>query len=138
MRVSPRSWGSKPLAFCRVPGVHIWRFLANGLRVSAIHPPQKGGRVNKTELIDALATDVNLSKADAGRAVEALFGDSGVLAREMKAGGRVQITGFGTFQAKKRAAREGRDPRTGATIQIKAATLPAFKAGQALKDALNS
>ncbi len=94
--------------------------------------------MNKTELIDALAVEVNLSKADAGRAIEALFGDSGLLAREMKAGGRVQITGFGSFQAKKRAAREGRDPRTGATIQIKAATLPAFKAGQALKDALNS
>ena len=94
--------------------------------------------MNKTELIDALAAEVNLSKADAGRAVEALFGDSGLIAKEMKAGSRVQITGFGTFQAKQRAAREGRDPRTGATIQIKAATLPAFKAGQALKDALNS
>ncbi len=94
--------------------------------------------MNKTELIDALAAEVNLSKADAGRTIEALFGDSGLLAREMKAGGRVQITGFGSFQAKKRAAREGRDPRTGATIQIKAATLPHFKAGQALKDALNS
>ena len=94
--------------------------------------------MNKTELIEALAAEVNLSKADAGRTIEALFGDSGLLAREMKTGGRVQITGFGSFQAKKRAAREGRDPRTGATIQIKAATLPHFKAGQALKDALNS
>ena len=94
--------------------------------------------MNKTELIEALAAEVNLSKADAGRTIEAVFGDSGLLAREMKAGGRVQITGFGSFQAKKRAAREGRDPRTGATIQIKAATLPHFKAGQALKDALNS
>lgn len=94
--------------------------------------------MNKTELIEALAAEVNLSKADAGRTIEALFGDSGLLAREMKAGGRVQITGFGSFQAKKRSAREGRDPRTGATIQIKAATLPHFKAGQALKDALNS
>lgn len=93
--------------------------------------------MNKTELIEALAAEVNLSKADAGRTIEALFGDSGLLAREMKAGGRVQITGFGSFQAKKRSAREGRDPRTGATIQIKAATLPHFKAGQALKDALN-
>lgn len=92
--------------------------------------------MNKTELIDALAAEVNLSKADAGRAVEALFGDSGLIARELKAGNRVQITGFGSFQAKKRAAREGRDPRTGNPIQIKAATLPAFKAGQAFKDAL--
>lgn len=94
--------------------------------------------MNKTELIDALAADANLSKADAGRVVESLFGDAGLIAKTMKSGGRVQITGFGTFQAKQRKAREGRDPRTGATIQIKAATLPAFKAGQALKDALNS
>ena len=93
--------------------------------------------MNKTELIEALAAEVNLSKADAGRAIEALFGDSGVIARQLKSGERVQITGFGTFQAKARAARQGRDPRTGATIQIKAATLPSFKAGQALKDSLN-
>ena len=93
--------------------------------------------MNKTELIETLAAEVNLSKADAGRAIEALFGDKGMIARELKSGGRVQITGFGTFQAKQRKARQGRDPRTGATIQIKAATLPAFKAGQALKDSLN-
>ncbi|MFQ5810783.1 MAG: HU family DNA-binding protein [Armatimonadota bacterium] len=93
--------------------------------------------MNKTELTDALASQTGLSKADAGRAVEALFGDDSLIAKELKAGRRVQITGFGSFVARKRAARTGRDPRTGATIQIAAATRPAFKAGQVLKDALN-
>ena len=96
-----------------------------------------GGLVNKTELIEALASQAGLSKADAGRAVEALFGDDGLIAGTLRKGDRVQITGFGTFVARKRAARTGRDPRTGGTIQISAANVPAFKAGQALKDALN-
>ena len=93
--------------------------------------------MNKTELIDALASQAGLSKADAGRAVEALFGDDGLIAGTLRKGDRVQITGFGTFVARKREARQGRDPRTGGTIEIKAANVPAFKAGQALKDALN-
>ncbi len=94
--------------------------------------------MNKVELIEALASRANLSKADAGRAVEALFNGDGVIAGEMRSGSRVQITGFGTFQVRDRAARTGRDPRTGAPIQIKAAKVPAFKAGQVLKNALNS
>jgi DNA-binding protein HU-beta len=93
--------------------------------------------VNKTELIEALAAQAGLSKADAGRSIEALFGDGGMIAATLKGGERVQITGFGTFVARKRAARTGRDPRTGGSIEIAAATLPAFKAGQAFKDALN-
>lgn len=93
--------------------------------------------MNKTELIDALASQAGLSKADAGRAIEALFGDDGLIAGTLRKGDRVQITGFGTFVARKREARQGRDPRTGGTIEIKAANVPAFKAGQALKDALN-
>lgn len=93
--------------------------------------------MNKTELIDALSSQAGLSKADAGRAIEALFGDDGLIAGTLRQGNRVQITGFGTFVARKREARQGRDPRTGGTIQIKAANVPAFKAGQALKDALN-
>lgn len=93
--------------------------------------------MNKTELIDALASHSGLSKADAGRAIESLFGADGLIAAELRKGQRVQITGFGTFQARKRAARTGRDPRTGNAIAIAAATLPAFKAGQALKDAVN-
>lgn len=93
--------------------------------------------MNKTELIDALASESGLSKADATRAIEALFGSDGMIARELRKGSKVQITGFGTFQARKRAARMGRDPRTGNAIQIQAATLPSFKAGQGLKDAVN-
>lgn len=93
--------------------------------------------MNKSELIDALASSAGLSKADAGRVADALFGEDGLIVKELRSGSRVQITGFGTFVARKRAARQGRDPRTGNTIQIAAATLPAFKAGQAFKDALN-
>jgi DNA-binding protein HU-beta len=93
--------------------------------------------VNKTELIEALASQAGLSKADAGRALEALFGDDGLIAATLRKGDRVQITGFGTFVARKRAARTGRDPRSGAEIEIRAANVPAFKPGQALKDALN-
>ena len=93
--------------------------------------------MNKAELVEALASRANLSKADAGRAIDSLFNGDGVIASAMKGGERVQITGFGTFQARDRAARTGRDPRTGAAIQIKAAKVPAFKAGQVLKDTLN-
>jgi DNA-binding protein HU-beta len=93
--------------------------------------------VNKAELIDALAGDANLPKADAMRAEEALFGDRGIIVKTLKSGDKVQITGFGTFQAKQRAARTGRNPATGGTITIPAQTTPAFKAGQGLKDALN-
>ncbi len=93
--------------------------------------------MNKTELVDTLASRTDLSKADASRAVDALFGDSGIIASELARGAKVQITGFGSFLARKRAARTGRDPRTGNPIQIAAATLPAFRAGQALKDAVN-
>jgi len=93
--------------------------------------------VNKTELIEALSSSTGLSKADAGRTVETLFGDDGLIVKELRSGGKVQITGFGSFVARKRAARAGRDPRTGGTIQIAAATVPAFKAGQGFKDAVN-
>jgi DNA-binding protein HU-beta len=93
--------------------------------------------VNKAELIDALAGEANLPKAEATRAVDALFGDHGIVAKTLKAGEKVQITGFGTFQAKQRAERIGRNPATGGTITIPAQTTPTFKAGQGLKDALN-
>jgi DNA-binding protein HU-beta len=90
--------------------------------------------MNKAELIDAVAAATNLSKADAGRAVEAVFGSiSGALQR----GDQVSLVGFGTFQVKHRAARSGRNPATGATLQIKASNVPSFKAGKGLKDAVN-
>jgi DNA-binding protein HU-beta len=91
--------------------------------------------VNKTELIERLAEQTNLSKADAGRAVDALFDASkGIIASTLRAGGKVQITGFGTFETRKRGARMGRNPRTGERIQIPASVSPAFRPGKGLKD----
>ena len=91
--------------------------------------------MNKTDLIDAIASAADLSKADAGRALDAVV-DS--ITDTLKKGDPVSLVGFGTFQLKHRAAREGRNPQTGATIQIKASNVPSFKAGKALKDAVNS
>lgn len=90
--------------------------------------------MNKGELIDVVAGEAGLSKADATRAVEALLG---AVTKALKAGDQVSLVGFGTFVAKKRAAREGRNPRTGEMIQIPASIVPGFKAGKALKDAVN-
>ena len=91
--------------------------------------------MNKTDLIDAIASAADLSKADAGRALDAVV-DS--ITDSLKKGDPVSLVGFGTFQVKHRAAREGRNPQTGATIQISASNVPSFKAGKALKDAVNS
>jgi len=93
--------------------------------------------VNKAELTAALAMRTKMSKADAGRAIEALFDDKGIIAGELKRGAKVQITGFGNFEARKRAARMGRNPKTGGVIQIKASIAPAFRAGKQLKMAVN-
>ena len=90
--------------------------------------------MNKTELIGAIADNAELSKADAGRALEALIK---VVKKALKSGDTVAIVGFGTFSVRKRAARQGRNPQTGDTIKIKASKNPAFKAGKALKDAVN-
>lgn len=94
--------------------------------------------MNKSELVDALADRTGMTKADAGRAIDALFGtDGGILADALNEGTRVQITGFGTFEAKHRKARQGRNPRTGETIQIAASKTPSFRAGKGLKDYIN-
>ena len=90
--------------------------------------------MNKTELIDAVAEAADLSKADAGRAVDAVVD---TITEALKDGDSVTLVGFGTFLVRPRAARTGRNPQTGATIEIKAANAPAFKAGKALKDAVN-
>lgn len=90
--------------------------------------------MNKNELIDAVATNSGLSKADAGRAVDAVVGS---ITGALKSGDSVSLIGFGTFDVRSRAARTGRNPRTGEEIQIAAAKNPAFKAGKALKDAVN-
>ena len=90
--------------------------------------------MNKSELIDAIADSASLSKADAGRAVDGFVKS---VTKALKRGQTVSLVGFGTFSVRKRAARTGRNPRTGETIRIKASKNPAFKAGKALKDAVN-
>lgn len=87
--------------------------------------------MNKSELIDAIAAKANLSKKDAKAALEATLE---AVSESLKAGDAVQLIGFGTFKVNKRAARTGRNPRTGEEIKIAAAKIPAFVAGKALKD----
>jgi len=91
-------------------------------------------KMNKTELIDAVAESADLSKADAARAVDAVISS---VTKALKKGDNVTVVGFGTFQVRERAARTGRNPKTGDTINIAASKNPAFKAGKALKDAVN-
>jgi len=90
--------------------------------------------VNKSELIDQIAKSADISKAAADRALDAMIGS---VKSSLKKGGSVTLVGFGTFHVGKRAARSGRNPRTGAAIKIKVAKVPKFRAGKALKDALN-
>ena len=90
--------------------------------------------MNKGELIESVAAAADLSRADATRAVDAVI-DS--VTRSLSKGDTVSLVGFGTFTVKKRAARTGRNPRTGEAIQISASNVPGFKAGKALKDAVN-
>jgi DNA-binding protein HU-beta len=90
--------------------------------------------MNKGELIDAVAAAADLTKSDATKAVEA-FVDT--VTRALKKGEQVSIVGFGSFSVKARAARQGRNPKTGETITIRASKVPGFKAGKALKDAVN-
>ena len=90
--------------------------------------------MNKGELIDTVSTQTGLAKADATRAVDAVL-DS--ITGALKSGDTVAIVGFGTFAVKKRAARTGHNPQTRAPIQIPASNVPGFKAGKALKDAVN-
>jgi DNA-binding protein HU-beta len=90
--------------------------------------------VNKTEIIDHISGSADISKAAAGRALDAAVT---AIKTAMKKGGMVTLVGFGTFYVGKRSARAGRNPRTGAVIKIKAARVPKFRAGKALKDAVN-
>ena len=90
--------------------------------------------MNKTELITAVAENAELSKKDAEKALKA-FVD--VVTEQLKAGDKVQLVGFGTFEVSERAAREGRNPQTGKTMSIAACKVPKFKVGKALKDAVN-
>ena len=90
--------------------------------------------MNKTELVAAMAEKAGLSKKDAEAALKA-FTDA--VAEELKKGEKIQLVGFGTFEVSERAAREGRNPQTGAPMKIAASKAPKFKAGKALKDAIN-
>ena len=90
--------------------------------------------MNKTELVAAMAEQTNLSKKDAEAALKAFIE---VVTDELKKGEKVQLVGFGTFEVSERAAREGRNPQTGETMEIKASKTPKFKAGKALKDMMN-
>jgi DNA-binding protein HU-beta len=90
--------------------------------------------MNKSEMIDHIALQADISKAAAGRALDAVIAG---IKTTLKRGGMVSLVGFGTFAVGKRAARTGRNPRTGEAIKIKSAKLPKFRAGKALKDALN-
>ena len=90
--------------------------------------------MNKAELIEAVAGTAALSKADAGRALDATLD---AITRALRKGEKVAVVGFGTFEVRKRAARVGRNPKTGAQIRIAAARTASFKAGKALKDSVN-
>jgi DNA-binding protein HU-beta len=91
--------------------------------------------MNKTELVEHMAKQADVSKAAAARALEALMG---AVRATLKKGGTVSLVGFGSFAVGKRAARVGRNPRTGAALKIKAAKVPKFRPGKGLKDALNN
>lgn len=90
--------------------------------------------MNKSELIEVIAKDADISKAAAGRALDSAIA---AITKSLKKGDDVTLVGFGSFSVGKRAARTGRNPQTGATIKIKAAKVPKFRAGKALKDAVN-
>ncbi|CDG89850.1 DNA-binding protein HU-beta [Xenorhabdus bovienii] len=90
--------------------------------------------MNKSQLIDKIAADVNISKAAAGRVVDAFISS---VSDALKDGDDVVLVGFGTFTVRERAARTGRNPQTGKEIKIAAAKVPAFRAGKGLKDAVN-
>ncbi len=90
--------------------------------------------VNKSQLVDQIATDADISKAAAGRALDSFID---AVTSALKDGDSVALVGFGTFSVRERAARTGRNPQTGESIEIAAANIPSFKAGKALKDAVN-
>lgn len=91
--------------------------------------------MNKAELVAAMAEKTELSKKDAEKALKAF---TEIVAEELKKGEKIQLVGFGTFEVAERAAREGRNPRTGAPMPIPASKAPRFKAGKALKDDINA
>lgn len=93
--------------------------------------------MNKPDLIEALVKKNGLSRRQASAVLETLFSRAGAIAAELRRGGKVQISGFGHFEVRKRKARQGRNPRTGKAMAIKASQTPAFRAAKGLKDAVN-
>jgi DNA-binding protein HU-beta len=93
--------------------------------------------VNRQDLVVAVAERLKITRARAGQITDLFFGPSGLIAAELRRGAKVTITGFGSFEIRNRAAREGRNPRTGKTINIKASAAPAFRPGKALKQMVN-
>lgn len=89
--------------------------------------------MTKTDLIDKVSEKSNMTKKDTGKVIDSLFG---VISAELGKGGKVQLVGFGSFEVRKREARKGRNPQTGAEIKISARKVPVFKAGKALKEAV--
>jgi len=111
------------------------KFLAVALLLTLCFFPSKNApAMNKGELIASVAQKAELTEEEASRAVDAFLTS---ITEALAAGGSVSLVGFGTFSVKARAARAGRNPRTGETIQIPASNVPGFKAGKALKDAVN-
>ncbi len=115
----------------RLDGVSIFEGVVN---IESVLKQKKGVNVNKGELIDKIAASADISKADAGRALDATLS---AISGSLQNAESVSLVGFGTFLVRERAARDGRNPATGAAIKIAAAKVPAFKPGKALKDALN-
>ena len=93
--------------------------------------------MNRQDIISAVAKKLGKSRSAATEVVDLFFAQDGLIAGELRRGGRVQISGFGSFETRKRAARKGRNPATNETISIKASVIPAFRPGQALKDLVN-
>src|SRR5688572_5333074 len=130
---------ARPPILSPLPAVRPFLRRGNGRQIfeETLRPkliPARGAPVNKTELIEHIAKHADISKAAATRALESMIG---AVKTTLKKGGSVSLVGFGTFAVGKRAARSGRNPRTGAQIKIKAAKVPKFRPGKALKDALN-
>ena len=117
-----------------VGGAGAWHRIAQAVYRDGLNC-NLGEKMNKTELIDAIAEAADLSKASAGRALETFLE---TITGELVNGRPVALVGFGTFDVSERAARTGRNPQTGAEIQIAAARVPKFKAGKALKEAVNN
>jgi DNA-binding protein HU-beta len=133
--VTAEQWTPASAAAARVKRAR--RFHRDFRRGTTFIESSGAAHMNKSELAQALAARTDLSRADATRAVEAIFNpEDGLITEALRQGDRVQITGFGTFETRERKARTGRNPRTGHEIRIGPTTSASFRPGKALKDAV--